>query len=250
MNRSSLPAEHRSSDAAVVELLRVHNSLGIGELARQLRVTATAVRQRLDRLMRAGLVGRTTLSVVPEPASGSGTTRTPRTRGRPSHYYSLTEKGLRSGGDNFRDLAVVLWNEIRSVREPAVRRGLISRIGTAMAGMYRDEVRGDTPGHRLENVAKVLRDRQISCEVGHSGTASEASAADGLSVLTSYTCPYPELAEQDRGICAAERLMLQDLVGSTVQLTECRLDGAACCRFTVGSGESLPANTATCNKSD
>jgi predicted ArsR family transcriptional regulator len=119
-----------------------------------------------------------------------------------------------------------------------------------MASMYQHEVSGDTPGHRLENIAKVLRDRQISCEVGHSGTASEATAADGLSVLTSYTCPYPELAEQDRGICAAERLMLQDLVGSTVHLSECRLDGAACCRFTVGSGEVLSANTATCNTSD
>ena len=248
MNRSTSPAEHRSSDAAVIELLRVQNAIGIGELARQLGVTATAVRQRLDRLMRAGLVGRTTLSGGEKAASDSGNTRTPRLRGRPSHVYSLTEKGRRSGGDNFRDLAVVLWNEIRSVREPAVRRGLISRIGSAMAGMYRDEVSGDTPGQRLEQIAKVLRDRQISCEVGHSGTACEATAADRLSVLTSYTCPFPELAEQDRGICAAERLMLQDLVGSAVQLTECRLDVAACCRFTAGGDEFLPANTATCNK--
>jgi len=247
MNRSTSPAEHRSSDAAVIELLRVQNAIGIGELARQLGVTATAVRQRLDRLMRAGLVGRTTLSGGEKAAGDSGHAGTPRLRGRPSHVYSLTEKGRRSGGDNFRDLAVVLWNEIRSVREPAVRRGLISRIGSAMAGMYRNEVSGDTPGQRLEQIAKVLRDRQISCEVGHSGTACEATAADGLSVLTSYTCPFPELAEQDRGICAAERLMLQELVGSTVQLTECRLDGAACCRFTAVGDEFLSANTATCN---
>jgi len=248
MNRSTSPAEHRSSDAAVIELLRVQNAIGIGELARQLGVTATAVRQRLDRLMRAGLVGRTTLSGGEKTAGDSGHAGTPRLRGRPSHVYSLTEKGRRSGGDNFRDLAVVLWNEIRSVREPAVRRGLISRIGSAMAGMYRNEVSGDTPGQRLEQIAKVLRDRQISCEVGHSGTACEATVADGLSVLTSYTCPFPELAEQDRGICAAERLMLQELVGSTVQLTECRLDGAACCRFTAVGDEFLSANTATCNK--
>jgi predicted ArsR family transcriptional regulator len=78
----------------------------------------------------------------------------------------------------------------------------------------------------------------------------------GLPVLTSYACPYPELAEQDRGICAAERLMLQDLVGSAVHLTECRLDGAPCCRFTVGSDDdaaciengSQPAIGATCIK--
>ena len=46
----------RASDAAVIELLRLRESLEIGELASSLKVTATAVRQRLDRLMKAGLV--------------------------------------------------------------------------------------------------------------------------------------------------------------------------------------------------
>jgi len=240
MNRHLAPAEHRASDAAVIELLRVETTveggLGIGELAKRLGVTATAVRQRLDRLMRAGLVGRTTVSGVPstgvEPAAG-------RMRGRPSHAYSLTEKGRRTGGDNYRDLALVLWREIRSVREPAVRQGLISRIGVAMAGMYRDEVSGTTPRQRLESTAKILQDRRISCGV----EPAAANSVGGLPVLTSYACPYPDLAEQDRGICAAERVMLQDLVGSTVHLSECRLDGASCCRFTVAAENHSPPTT-------
>lgn len=226
MNRSSTPAEHRASDAALIELLRVENTLGIGELAKRLGVTATAVRQRLDRLMRGGLIGRTTVSAAVDPIAG-------RMRGRPSHVYSLTDKGRRTGGDNFRDLALVLWGEIRSVREPAVRQGLISRIGLAMARMYRDEVSGETPRQRLESTAKILQERHISCVVEPAAGAVEGC----LPVLTSYACPYPELAEQDRGICAAERMMLQDLVGSAVHLSECRLDGGSCCRFTVGKEE-------------
>ena len=46
----------RESDTAVVDLLRGDAALEIGELADRLGVTATAVRQRLDRLMRSGLV--------------------------------------------------------------------------------------------------------------------------------------------------------------------------------------------------
>ena len=257
MSRHSATAEHRASDAAIIELLRVETTqrdglatgLGIGELAKRLGVTATAVRQRLDRLMRAGLVSRTTVS---GGVSADGAGRVGRVRGRPSHAYSLTEKGRRTGGDNFRDLALVLWREIRSVREPAVRRGLISRIGVAMAGIYRDEVSGSTPRQRLESTAKILQDRRISCGV----EPSSDGAGGGLPVLTSYACPYPDLAEQDRGICAAERVMLQDLVGSAVHLSECRLDGASCCRFTVDSddrtlpppGRSLPTTAATCIK--
>ena len=213
----SIPVQHdqRATDAAVIELLRVDSALEIGDLASALGVTATAIRQRLDRLMRAGLVERTKVS---------------RPRGRPAHAYSLTADGWRSGGDNFRDLALVLWREIRGVREPAVRQGLLSRIGSSLAALYGPEVSGSSPHERLQSAAMLLQRRNVSCTVEQT-TGPEG----GLAVLTSYSCPYPELAEQDRAICAAERLMLQELVGGSVELSECRLDGGTCCRFTAAS---------------
>ena len=211
-----MPQENHSnplpSDGPLLEMLRVEGQIGISDLEAGLGVTATAVRQRLERLMRAGLVERSTVA---------------RGRGRPSHAYSLTETGRRVGGDNFQDLAMVLWQEVRSVNDPAVRRGLLTRIGTALADRYRATVAEGSPQERLERAAAIMRERQISCGV---------SVTDGdLPVLVSYTCPYPELAEQDRGICAAERLMLKELVGSPVQLSECRLDGGSCCKFTAAS---------------
>jgi predicted ArsR family transcriptional regulator len=100
-----------------------------------------------------------------------------------------------------------------------------------MAAIYRPEVTGTTAAERLRSLADVMRRRNVSCGV------EQAPGSDGgLAVLTSYSCPYPDLAEQDRSICAAERLMLQDLVGSSVALSECRLDGGTCCRFTAGAG--------------
>jgi predicted ArsR family transcriptional regulator len=223
----------------LIELLRTDEGLGIGELSKRLGVTATAVRQRLDRLMRAGLVGRTTVS---GGHSDGGRRAVGRLRGRPSHVYNLTEKGRRTGGDNFRDLAMVLWREIRGVREPAVRQGLLARIGSAMADMYRPQIRGETVADRLESVAGLMRSRSIAC-----GVEPAASGAQNLPVLASYACPYPELAEEDRTICAAERLMIQELAGAPVALSECRLDGAGCCRFTADasrSGEAAGLETA------
>ncbi|MCX7402125.1 MAG: winged helix-turn-helix transcriptional regulator [Planctomycetia bacterium] len=226
MRQKSLSADPRSSDTALIDLLRVKNSLGIGDLSTALGVTATAVRQRLDRLMRAGIVGRSSL---------------PRPRGRPSHAYSLTEKGQRTGSDNFRDLAMVLWSEVRSVKEPSVRQGLLSRIGSAMAGMYRDQISGSTAEERLESIATLFRGRQFACDVNLSQeSSSDVQSRRNLAVLTTYSCPYPELAEQDRGICSAERLMLQELVGTSIQLSECRLDGASCCRFTASEMSPTP----------
>jgi predicted ArsR family transcriptional regulator len=218
-------AEPRSGDAAVIDLLRLRDALGIVELAESLGVTATAVRQRLDRLMKAGLVERSTVS---------------KPRGRPAHAYRLTDAGRRLGGDNFRDLALVLWREIRSVRDPAIRSGLISRIGSALAETYRPQVTAAGVSARLERVAELLRGRDICCTV-------DASGANGhLPVLTSHACPYPDLAEQDRGICAAERLMLQELVGADVRLAECRLDGGSVCRFVAGERDEATAEADTC----
>jgi DeoR family suf operon transcriptional repressor len=217
--RDSQPSG-RSGDAAVVDLLRVEGALGIGELSAALGVTATAVRQRLERLMRQGLVERQALG---------------GRRGRPAHAYSLTDAGRRVGGDNFRDLALVLWREIRGIRDVEVRRGLLGRVGAALAGLHRAEVAGGLPAERLQGVADVMRSRDIACSVEAPG-----HGANGLAVLTSYACPYPDLAEEDRGICAAERAMIEDLVGSPVALSECRLDGGSCCRFSVGSVPAGP----------
>ena len=133
--QSTKRPELRASDSVLVELLRKNGKTGVGELASSLRVTATAVRQRLERLMREGIVAR---EVVVNSVDGGSSGA--RRRGRPAHVYALTEKGERTGGDNFRDLAVVLWSEIRRVESPEVRRGLLSRVGSAMAELYGDQV--------------------------------------------------------------------------------------------------------------
>jgi DeoR family suf operon transcriptional repressor len=96
-----------SSDIGILDLLRKTGPLGVRELAQATRVTATAVRQRLSRLMAQALVDREL-----EHAS----------RGRPSHRYRLTEKGRRQTGANFADLAVALWNEVRGIKDAEVRR--------------------------------------------------------------------------------------------------------------------------------
>ena len=110
-----------SSDIGILDLLRKAGPLGVAELAQAMQVTATAVRQRLVRLMAQGLIDR-------ELARAG--------RGRPSHRYALTEKGRRQTGANFVDLALALWKEIRAIEDPEVRRGLLQRIAKTMAGMY------------------------------------------------------------------------------------------------------------------
>jgi predicted ArsR family transcriptional regulator len=201
-----MPAIAETSDNQVLDLLRQNNALSVAELSAHMGVTATAVRQRLTRLMNGGLIER----------------QCPKAnRGRPSHRYSLTDKGRRESGDNFGDLAVALWQEVRAIKDPEIRNGLLQRVAESVAAMYRDHIHGATPEARMQELAALLGQRNIA-------SSFEGSS---LPVLTAWACPYPTLAEQDRGVCAMENMVFSELVGEKVKLTECRLDGSSCCRF-------------------
>ncbi len=199
-----------SSDVAILDLLRRVDVVGVSELAEMMKVTPTAVRQRLNRLMAEGLIER---SVNKRETAG---------RGRPSHGYQLSEKGRRKTGANFADLAIALWNEIRSIDDSEIRRGLIARLAKSMAAMYGERITGETTGERMENLQKIFSERDVPFSVDDSGD---------LPVLTAEICPYPELAEQDRSICAMEKMLFSELLKDNVKLTTCRLDGATCCTF-------------------
>jgi len=204
-----MQAEVLSSDVAILDLLRKHDALSVSELASATQVTATAVRQRLNRLMAHGYVERFV---------------TKAGRGRPSHSYKLTQRGRRKTGANFADLAIALWQEIREIKDPEVRRGLLQRLSKRLAAMYGDRIEGETIGEKMDSLAEIFGERRIPFSVDRSGD---------LPILTAHACPYPDLAEQDRSVCAMERIMFSELLGENVRLTDCRLDGdGSCCTFT------------------
>jgi len=196
-----------TSDAQLLDLLRQTGAMNVSQLSDDMGVTATATRQRLSRLMTQGLVER--------EAAKAG-------RGRPSHRYSLTEKARRQIGNNYGDLAIMLWDEIRAVKDPEIRRGLFQRLASAMARFYAGRVKGATPSAKMESLKDLFAERRVPMEVASNG---------GLPVLTVVDCPYPELAEKDRGICAVEKMLFAELLASPLRLSQCRLEGHSCCQF-------------------
>jgi predicted ArsR family transcriptional regulator len=202
-----------TSDGGLLSLLRQHGPSSIAELISAMGVTATAVRQRLVRLMADGLIERQT-SKPP--------------RGRPCHKYSLTEKARRQAGSNFSDLTIALWQEVRQIKDPQVRAGLLKRLAKTMAGLYGGRLRGQSVEERMRDATELMRERNVPFIVEHQ---RGVNARTSLPVLTAEACPYPDLAEHDRGICAVEKMMFSELVGENLRLSECRLDGSSCCRF-------------------
>jgi DeoR family transcriptional regulator, suf operon transcriptional repressor len=207
-----------AADVAILDLLRKRDAMTVTELAHAMEVTATAVRQRLGRLLAQGYIERAATKAA---------------RGRPSHHYSLTTKGRRKTGANFADLAVALWQEIRGIEDAEVRRGLLQRISKRFSAMYADQVEGASLTERMESLAGLFADRGVPFEVEKSNP---------LPVLTALACPYPDLAEKDHSICAMERIMFSELLGENVKLSKCRLEGETCCTFEAG-GKSATSGT-------
>lgn len=204
------------SDVAVLDLLRKNQAMTVAGIAKSLGVTATAVRQRLTRLMDEGCIER---EVVPTK------------RGRPQHEYSLTTKGRRQTGENFADLAMVLWQEIRIIEDPIVRRGLIERVSQRLAGLYADQISGTTVEQRMLELVALFAERRLPLEVDQSGE---------LPVISVGACPYPELAEQDPSVCSMERMLISEILGETVRLSQCRLDGGCDCTFELSAADKQP----------
>jgi predicted ArsR family transcriptional regulator len=209
-------AEVESSDIALLDSLRKDGARSVAQLSVTMQVTATAVRQRLVRLLRQGDIERRTERM---------------SRGRPVHRYGLTEKGRRRAGANFADLAIALWQEIREIKDPEVRRGLLQRLSKRLATLYTGQISGSSLDERMESLATIFRERQIPFEVDRTHE---------LPVLIATACPYPDLAEQDHAICSLERMVFSELLGQNVRLSNCRLNGHSCCTFEPsGSGAGV-----------
>jgi predicted ArsR family transcriptional regulator len=190
-------------------LQRLHQIGGgtIHDIGVDAGVTATAVRHRLVRLLGMGLISRETVR--------SG-------RGRPHHVYRVTQSGLRELGDNYADLAQILWREIRNIEEPAVRERVASRVEEALVRQLGKVSERAPLNDRMAQLTSALQERGFQVEVDQTGL---------LPVLRENNCPYLELASEDPAICELEQAVFRRVLGADLKLTHCCLDGHHCCEF-------------------
>ncbi|MFG0261822.1 MAG: helix-turn-helix transcriptional regulator, partial [Novipirellula sp. JB048] len=146
--------ELRSVDRELLVAMRSGDAFGIGDLTQRLGVTATAVRQRVERLLAAGLLEREKL------VAG---------RGRPTYQYRLTLRGHRRAGANPSELAEAMWQEILAVPDPQVRAQLLTSVARRLGRQFAAQVaRGDggDPSFesRMKRLSAMLTDRQIASE--------------------------------------------------------------------------------------
>ncbi len=226
----------RSTDTQLLRCLRGGRSLGIGELTETLGVTATAIRQRLQRLLAAGLIERRKVIVG---------------RGRPAFEYQLTEQGQRSLGGNAAPLAEALWREILALADAGPRQQILTGVAKRLGRRYAASIAAGAEtselslSERMQRLGELLAAQQIHAQCGavEKSCAAETTAAGELPLLDICDCPYPQLrdATPDRTLCQLEAEIFSEALGMPVELADCVLDGNASCQFV----PATPAEAAT-----
>jgi predicted ArsR family transcriptional regulator len=199
----------RPIDHAVLDLLRRHPGMTVPELISRLSVTATAVRQRLDRLVEMKLVERRKQAIG---------------RGRPTFLHFLTSLGWREVGATYADLALAMWREVKQLPESEFKQQFFRNVSERLGRVYEEQLPAGPLATRMESLVDLLVERKIAAKVGQ---------LESLPVLEVQACPYPELADgsDDRRMCEMEKEVLTAALGQDMELSMCRLDGHDCCQF-------------------
>jgi predicted ArsR family transcriptional regulator len=196
-----------SSDRQYLERLQRLGCGTVRQMCSEMGVTSTAVRQRLTRLKSLDLVER-------EVVRGG--------RGRPHYTYRVTEVGLKQLGENYADLAIILWQELRKIADPTIRERVLRQIQEALVSRYGSIVTNGTLNERLQQLEEALVERGFDVEVDATGQ---------VPILRENSCPYLELAATDHAICDLEQAVFRRVLDANVTLTQCCLDGHCCCEF-------------------
>jgi DeoR family suf operon transcriptional repressor len=189
--------------------LQRHSTATIKELEDALGVTATAVRQQIASLMADGFIGQEI-----ERAA----------RGRPKHVYSLTPKGRALFPHHYDEFTNSLLREILITEGPEKMHALLGRMSQRLAAQYERQLTGLASVARAAKLTELLNAKGILTEIRFE--------PDGI-VFHEYSCPYYELARENRAICDMEEGMIAHAMQQPVELVSCILDGHHGCQFRI-----------------
>jgi predicted ArsR family transcriptional regulator len=193
----------------VLSILQRQGSVSIKELGVGLGVTATAVRQQITGLLADGY--------IQQELERAG-------RGRPKHVYSLTPRGRSFFPHHYDEFTNSLLREILVSEGPGKVQELLGRMGQRMAAQYEGQLAGLSSPERATKLTELLNAKGIMAEL--------TFEPDGI-VFHEYTCPYYELARENRAICDMEEDMIAYAVKQPVELVSCTLDGHLGCQFKI-----------------
>jgi len=202
----------KAADAVLFQL----KSLGEAQaetVAQRLKITAQAVRQRLDRLLAENLVGFADQT---------------RGRGRPRRMWSLTPQAMSLFPDTHAQLTVDLIGTIRSELGEASFERLLRRRAGEITATYRGRLETEP-----DMASKLAALAEIRSAEGYMARLEELP--DGGYLLIEDHCPICAAATACQGFCSIELDVFRSLLdrGWQIERQDHLLSGARRCTYRI-----------------
>lgn len=214
-----------SAKDRILLALKTRGPLGAQALARRLGVTATAVRQHLDRLLDEHLVAY-------EDVAGQV--------GRPKRFWRLAPGADARFPDAHTELAVGVIEAARAAFGP----GGLERLVAARTARQLEAYRERMPPSKAPLGSRVGALARIRAEEGY--MAVYGRDADGAFRLVEDHCPIRAAAKSCLGLCAGELRLFEQVLGPgvAVERVEHVLSGGSRCAYRISRIAKAPARRA------
>ncbi len=201
-----MPATRRR----ILKLLKEQRTLTADELAEQLGISSVAVRRHLTKLESDQLV------TYEEVQRGMG---------RPSFVYSLGEAADGYFPRRYEELATVVLETISDLYGTDAIDAIFKMRSEHIINTYRQRVTGNTLDQRLIQLTQ-LREAD-----GYMSTWEKNT--DGTFTLREANCPIINVAEGCGSACDHDQILLEDLLGATVERKNHLASGDGACVYLV-----------------
>ena len=181
MRRQSREQDASRTRERIVYLLKTSGPSTAAQLSAELKMTAMGVRRHLAQLEREGLARHQVEQ---------------KSRGRPTHRYSLTDSGDGLFPRRYENLAQGLVDLIIEIDGEAKLRQLLDLRTSRQLEAYRHRLEGQDLAQRVEALAR-LRD-----EEGFMGRSEPV--ADGTFLLIENNCALCDVARCCSAVCDSE----------------------------------------------
>ena len=207
---------HPKTQQILLQRLKTRGPQSVKILSKQLDITTMGVRQHLNELAARGLV--------------TTTAENHQTRGRPAHYWQLTDTGHRQFPDSHAEACVTMITRIRDQFGDEALQEIIRGNQDADLNRYQKalEQTGSDLASQLSKLAELRSEEGFMAEV--------RLIPNGWLLIQNH-CPIYNCAQSSQHYCHSELRLLTTLLSgrATVERTDYLLDGARRCAYKVSA---------------
>ncbi len=208
------PDAPRAPSERILMTLKMQGALTSSQIGERLGITGEGARQQLMKLSNDGLVRE-------ERRSAS--------RGRPSTYWHLSEKGQARFPNTHAGLTVEILSSIQDELGAEALDRVISARETRTRAQYEAAMVGC--GSLKERVARLA---ELRSDEGY--MASFEDAGDGTFLFVENHCPICAAARFCQGFCRSEQAVFEQVLGpgTAIERVEHIVSGGRRCTYRIG----------------